>query len=92
MNEIEKMYENAGVSCKPNYVYNKVPILSGIEYPLFTAKKQIELIKWLIASGECYFAVTIKPDEFEEYLAKYINNMWKDLADIDKKQIKDILK
>ena len=47
MNEVEKMYSNAGVSCKPNYVYNKVPILSGLEYPPFTAEKQLELIKWL---------------------------------------------
>ena len=44
---IQKLYEIAGVECKPNYVYNKVPILSGLTYPPFTAEKQLELIKWL---------------------------------------------
>ena len=38
MNEIEKLYENAGV--EPIYPYTKC-------YPDFTAEKQLELIKWL---------------------------------------------
>lgn len=65
MNEIEKMYKNAGVekskcwddcttctrtSCDKTISYIKA------EYPPFTAEKQIELIKWLCIKNEfnCY--------------------------------------
>lgn len=103
MNEIEKLYENAGIdklsvceytcmnatNCNVNCVhYND----KTTYYPPFTAEKQIELIKWLIKSGECSFTITIKADEFDEDLAKYINRMWCDLTEEERKQIKDILK
>ena len=44
MNEVEKMYENAGIKKD----WNSTPY-GGIEeyYPPFTPEKQLELIKWL---------------------------------------------
>lgn len=104
--EIIKLYENANIkakeycdrdsdacmACCPEWENRQDCWKYKSVMPPFTAEKQIELIKWLIASGECYFAITIKPDEFEEYLAEYINNMWKDLADVDKEQIREILR
>ena len=83
MTEIEKLYELAGVNCKPNYVYNKVPILSGLKYPPFTAEKQIELIKWLskddvvriekyTLSGETFYELAHTFDDwFEDYKYTY---------------------
>ena len=44
MNEIEKMYENAGIEkIELDYPDNFEPF-----YPEFTAEKQLKLIKWLI--------------------------------------------
>lgn len=44
MSEVKKMYENAGVEDKNinNQLYK------DLNYPQFTAEKQLELIKWLI--------------------------------------------
>ena len=50
MSEIEKMYENAGIKKvrQTNIAGGDYPIAVGFEdYPPFTAKKQLELIKWL---------------------------------------------
>ena len=61
MNEVEKMYENAGIEPDINYVCDKEPCEKHSvdcqecshlydtreDYPDFTAEKQIEIIKWL---------------------------------------------
>ena len=66
MNEVEKMYENAGVKkgiipCPANYYgYDCTKNNQDDEdcscdtegYPLFTAEKQIELIKWLMCKKQ----------------------------------------
>ena len=100
MNEVEKMYENAGVkkintSCANNISYHLV------KYPPFTAEKQLELIKKLgninidIDNG-CYMSSEILEveahcDTFEETLAEFVNNLWQDLTDTERTQIKEIL-
>lgn len=106
MSEVEKLYKNARVSCKPNYVYNKAPILSGLEYPPFTAEKQLELIKWLIREKyligryiDSYYELftnsmisyNSKNEYFEKSLAGLINNLWQDLTEEEKQEIKRIL-
>lgn len=101
MGEIEKMYENAGVKKE----WNSTPY-GGVEeyYPSFTAEKQLELIKWLAfkdiisiiahLSGEYYseydnrFALE---NSLEESLAKLINNIWRDITEEEKQQVKGIL-
>ena len=59
MNEIEKMYENAGIEkfepkekfslddCEEYCLDNNCKECSWRKYPPFTAEKQLELIKWL---------------------------------------------
>lgn len=76
MNEVTKLYKNAGVSCKPNYVYNKVPILSGLKYPPFTAEKQLELIKWLVRKN--FYDERIIRSNFEKtcFYCSYINDYY----------------
>lgn len=88
MSEIEKLYENANVEKE----WKPLPY-GDIEeyYPEFTAEKQIELIKWLIANGRHYFTVSIEPKEFTEYLARYVNEVWLVLSDTEKAEIKRIL-
>lgn len=50
IDNIQKLYKIAGVEKKPVYsgsqLYN--PVITGYEYPPFTAEKQIEIIKFLI--------------------------------------------
>lgn len=97
MSEIEKLYENAGIryinlnACKINET-DKDGKCEIIFYPEFTAEKQLELVKWLIANGHCYFTVSIEPREFTEYLARYVNKVWQDLIESEKAEIREILK
>ena len=83
MNEVEKMYENAGV--EPIYPYTKC-------YPDFTAEKQLGLIKWLIIEGyiEDMLTAQISEENFEVCLADTFNELWQDLTDAEKVQIKNI--
>jgi hypothetical protein len=98
MSEVEKMYENANVKKD----WNSTPY-GGIEeyYPPFTAEKQLELIKKLgninidIDNG-CYMSSEILEveahcDTFEETLAEFVNNLWQDLTEAERKQIKEML-
>lgn len=67
MNEVEKMYENAGIKKvrQTNIAGGDYPIAVGFEdYPPFTAEKQIELIKWL-AKFDDFFV--LKDFEFDKY-------------------------
>lgn len=116
MNEVEKMYENAGIKkllycdiCKAQE--HALGLCAEIKcepfYPPFTAEKQLELIKWLcdtdyyitefcrlIDTREYYIETDYKhfqSSSFEETLAGLINNLWQDLTDADKAEIKNIL-
>lgn len=71
------------------------------EYPPFTAEKQIELIKKLgninidIDNG-CYMSSEILKveahcDTLEETLAEFVNNLWQNLTNTEKAEIKEIL-
>ena len=83
-----------------------IPRCRNAEYSPFTAEKQLSLIKWIAENKEecrityekeykwctqtdwqssfCY-------DNFSASLANLINNLWQDLTDTDKVQIKEIL-
>ena len=132
MNEVEKLYDNAGI--KPRYrctyrdvwcpiedvgKYNpKCPRQSVIEIcdvrtkdkrlPLFTAEKQLELIKWS-ARREPKVEIGYSPvhgycvenptdtcyyfgEQFDNALASLINILWQDLTAEEQRQIKEILR
>ena len=76
------------------------------KYPPFTAEKQIELIKWLIQKYKTIliehklnlFYINIRDIytgkvhiEFDETIAGLINNIWQDLTEEEKQQVKGIL-
>ena len=103
MSEIEKMMQNANVKKH----WNSTPY-GGVEehYPPFTAEKQLELIKWLIKYDELHadfndneygfstlnYSGKYKKD-FAEALASVINReLWQDLTEEEKQQVKGILK
>ena len=96
MNEVEKMYENAGV--EPIYPYTKC-------YPDFTTEKQIEILKLLCQQRFIELGTT--PDDeyflydhdccqshsqhFNEAVAKFVNMLWQDLTEEEKQRVKGIL-
>ena len=78
----------------------------NVFYPPFTAEKQLSLIKWIAEyKEEC--RVTYEKeykwctqtdwqssfcyDNFSASLANLINNLWQDLTEEERKQIKEIL-
>ena len=133
MNEVEKMYENAGVEINKYKVcctgckhIAKLEIINGcpskwfcdkyddfadcdkaeLDHSLFTAEKQIELIKWLAKSKSditiCYsnaterFAISKRggycvSEDFAAALAMKINLLWQALTEEERTQIKEIL-
>ena len=102
MNEVEKMYENAGI--EPVLFYDCESYNQKAEKGyLFTAEKQLELIKWLAKYDISIWHTKvwdIEADElsgcisgevFENVLAQYINYIWQSLTEEERKQIKNIL-
>ena len=101
MSEIEKLYENAGIEkefipCPANYYgydctrnnWDDEDCPCDIEgYPPFTAEKQLELIKLLI-KDYYYYLDAIDVNNFENSLAKLINDLWQSLTEQEKEQIK----
>ena len=111
MNEVEKMYENAGIKKvrQTNIAGGDYPIAVGFEdYPPFTAEKQIELIKWLARFNlrieyteyenakyfmeSHYHGYSVYLTHFEESLASLINSLWQDLTEIERNEIRNILR
>lgn len=94
MNEIEKLYENAGIKDKCGYICSAKGIGCN-ECPnknrKFTAEKQLELIKWMIKTNHRYFIQDVFECEFEESLAKVLNLYWQDLTEQERTEIKRIL-
>lgn len=121
MSEIEKMFENADViakeccerdsdlcmSCCPKWNERQTCWKYRKIEPCFTAKKQLELIKFMLGKGVYYdtdkdndkywFHLTDDMENasykiLEEALAEFINIIWQDLTAEEKEQIKEILK
>ena len=99
MSEIEKMYKNAGIEPISEYCKHQCNLefndnacigckyIEKIDYPPFTAEKQIELIKFLLKN---YEGVDIDKS-FEESLAEAINEVWADMPEEYQQQVKGIL-
>jgi hypothetical protein len=73
-------------------------------YPSFTAEKQLEIVKFLLHKGVYYdtdgdtywFHYTDEIENstyrpFEEAIAEFMNAIWQDLTEEERKQIKGIL-
>ena len=109
MSEITKLYDNAKIAPKRcSECDNNMDCGYGKGcYPPFTAEKQIEIVKFLLAKDvfKCYQHYTSKAyivliddvkdficnKPFDEFLASYINYLWLSLTEKEKQQIKEIL-
>lgn len=96
---ITKLYKIAGVD---SVGFNTYTLKD--EYPPFTAEKQLELVKWLAnietiamqSDGEDYQVLTEFESgdwltTFEQALASLILEIWQDLTEEQKQEIKRIL-
>ena len=69
MNEVAKLYENAGVEpinfAKQGAIdFTNTIEIDGKRYPDFTAEKQLELIKWLVQNSyRNYFTIDYSFDK-----------------------------
>lgn len=101
MNEVEKMYEKAepNRNCNLYKHFTECPMkhtqcedCENFIYPPFTAEKQLEIVKqilfstWWMNLKRLQFA-----EKFDEGLAQMINELWQDLTEEERKQIKEIL-
>lgn len=90
MSEIEKMYARAMI--KPLSITVCGVDEQIINYPPFTAEKQLEIVKqilfstWWLNLKRLQFA-----EKFDEGLAQMINELWQDLTEEEKQQVKGIL-
>lgn len=94
MNEIEKMYENCGIEIPTARLKDDNGEI--FTRPSFTPEKQLEIVKfllnhsnyWFHISDDCY---TYYYSNLEITLANIINEVWQDLADQEKEEIRRIL-
>lgn len=95
MSEIEKLMQNAELlycnKCRHDSEIDCIYMCES-KYPPFTAEKQLELIKWCIDNYRGEIFDTIETEWFEEQLSAYINNLWQDLTEEEKTEIKEIVK
>ena len=105
MSEIEKMYTRAMI--KPLSITVCGVDEQIINYPPFTAEKQLKIIKWLSDKADYinihydqYKGLFIIQtgmgglyvcNEFEQALASRVNAIWQDLTEEEKQQVKGIL-
>ena len=62
--------------------------IEKVDYPSFTAKKQLELSKWILS----YWLESLKLKSYEEKLATFINRIWHEIPEFEQKRIMEILK
>jgi hypothetical protein len=89
--QVEKMYENAGI--KKDWTAIGFGDIEDC-YPPFTAEKLINLEMFLINKGDFDIkkgSVDITFESFTSCIAGLINNLWQDLTEEERKQIKEIL-
>ena len=102
MNEIDKLYELAGIEQEYFEHFHG----DGYDYPPFTAEKQLELIKRFVRKGliqiayssyNCYQFNSFtgggdyKP-KIENALASFVILKWQDLTKTEQEEIRKILK
>ena len=98
MSEIEKLYKNAGFIQKQCKDYSCIVCNKNKDcdkYPPFTAEKQLELLCFLINFGveitmqKCN--IPIKLENIANNLTGITNEIWQDLTEQEKAEIRKIL-
>ena len=102
MNEVEKMYENAGIEpinfAKQGAIdFTNTMEIDGKRYPDFTAEKLLDIIIFLINRKQpLLFSLSEERENIsrtilEKGLAEIVNKIWQELTEEEKQQIKNIL-
>ena len=97
MNEITKLYENAGIKClHPSGFCKHIGAICEVcerhEYPPFTSDKQLEIVKMILFSTWWMNLKRLQfSEKFDEGLAQMINELWQDFTPEEKQQVKGIL-
>ena len=104
MSEIEKLYARAMI--EPLSIIVRGVGEQIINYPPFTAEKQLLLLQWLLDKTDLYlhrhksdFTYSIasgniavnKYKDFKESIAEFINAIWQDLTEEERTEIRSIL-
>ena len=101
MSEIEKMYMRCKIkkqqTCShSDTCYNgsldECEGCKAYQYPPFTAEKQLEIVKMILFSTWWMNLKRLQfSEKFDEGLAQMINELWQDLTEEEKQQVKGIL-
>ena len=104
MSEIEKMMQNAGIKPIAEYCKHQCnnefdddacigcKYIEKVEYPPFTAEKQIEILKIIVHSyGFNSLDKPIWDKGWDIAIAKLVNFYWEVLTTKEKQQVKGIL-
>ena len=101
MSEIAKLYENAGVEKRYNYIghypeTDEKGIILPPVYPPFTAEKVLKVIVFFLNKGiRLDFSVVentkISVENFKECIAQIGAKYWQDLTEEERAEIKNIL-
>ena len=90
MSEIEKMYARAMI--KPLSITVCGVDEQIINYPPFTAEKQLKIVKQILFSTWWMNLKRLQfSEKFDEGLAQMINELWQDFTPEEKQQVKGIL-
>lgn len=100
--EVEKMYVLTGIrkgrmsdeDCVEDCLDYECKNCRYNNYPPFTTEKLINLVMFLINKGDFNIkkgSVDITFESFTNCIAGLINNIWQDLSEEEKRQIKGIL-
>ena len=102
MSEIEKMYLLAGIrkgrmgdeDCAEDCLDYECKNCRYSNFPQFTTEKLINLVMFLINKGDFNIkkgSVDITFESFTNCIAGLVNNLWQDLSEEEKRQIKEVL-
>ena len=70
-----------------------MPYCKNAEYPPFTAEKQLEIVKMILFSTWWLNLKRLQfSEKFDEGLAQMINELWQDLTEQERTEIKEILR
>lgn len=96
MNEVTKLYENAGVSKEPAIIPSSGEVIYWKNYPPFTAEKVLKVIVFFLNKRiRLDFSVKentkISVENFKECIAQIGAKYWQDLTEEEKQQVRGIL-
>ena len=99
MSEINKLYENAGVSKEPAIILSSGEVIYWKNYSPFTAEKQLKILCFIVNKkhsvtfhAQIFSGDRLTLEKIQENLAWAINRIWQDLTSEEKEVLRGILR